>query len=81
MSNSVSLTINGLKSEVAQGTTVAAALLIAGQPSRQSVSGEPRGALCGMGICLECRALVNGIPHRRTCQLACEQGMTVETNR
>jgi sarcosine oxidase subunit alpha len=32
-----------------------------------------------MGICFECRAVVNGILYRRTCQLVCESGMTVET--
>jgi hypothetical protein len=81
MPDSLSLTINGVTSRVLKGTTVAAALLIAAQPSRLSVSGEPRTSLCGMGICFECRATVNGIPHRRTCQITCKQGMTVETNR
>ncbi len=76
-----SLRINGAAFEVASGTSVAAALLLAGQPSRFSVGGEPRAALCGMGICFECRAVVNGLPHQRTCQLLCEDGMTVETNR
>lgn len=43
--------------------------MAAGTPSRRSVSGEPRGPLCGMGICFECRATVSGVPHRRTCQI------------
>lgn len=80
MSDMLSITINGAHTEVAQGTTVAAAMLQAGQASRISVSGEPRAALCGMGICFECRAVVNGVPHRRTCQIVCEKDMTVETN-
>ena len=74
------VTINGVSRQVARGTTVAVAILLAEQPCRLSVSGEPRGPLCGMGICFECRAVVNGIPHRRTCQILCEQDMTVETN-
>jgi sarcosine oxidase subunit alpha len=78
---SVSVQLNGKSLNVAEGTSVAAALLLAGQPSRISVTGEPRTALCGMGICFECRAIVNGIEHQRTCQLLCEHGMTVETNR
>ena len=77
----LSVKINGATSQVAPGTTVAAAMLLADNPSRISVTGEPRAALCGMGICFECRAVVNGIPHRRTCQILCEQGMTVETDR
>lgn len=80
MSETISLRVNGAKVEVSQGTSVAAAMLIARQASRVSVSGEPRVALCGMGICFECRAQVNGLAHQRTCQLPCEQGMTVETN-
>jgi sarcosine oxidase subunit alpha len=77
----LSVQINGHHLHVADGTSVAAALLLAHQPSRLSVSGEPRTALCGMGICFECRATVNGLHHQRTCQLLCEDGMTVETNR
>jgi D-hydroxyproline dehydrogenase subunit gamma len=80
MPETLSLTINGATSRVARGTTVAAALLIAEQPCRISLTGEPRTALCGMGICFECRAMVNGALHRRTCQILCEQGMTVETD-
>ena len=56
-----------------------AAFLAAGVPCRVSVTGESRTALCGMGICFECRANVDGIPHRRTCQLPCREGMRLET--
>jgi sarcosine oxidase subunit alpha len=80
MPDTISVTINGAVQRVPPGTTIAAALLIAGQPSRISVGGERRAPLCGMGICFECRALVDGAAHRRTCQIFCEQGMTVETN-
>jgi hypothetical protein len=76
----LSVRINGATRQVVRGTTVAAAMLVADSPSRTSVTGEPRGPLCGMGICFECRAVVNGIAHRRTCQILCEQGMTVETD-
>jgi hypothetical protein len=80
MPETISLRINGVTTRVACGTTVAAAMLIAGQPCRISVTGQARAPLCGMGICFECRAQVDGVPHRRTCQIACEQGMDVETN-
>ena len=76
----LSVRINGATRQVVRGTTVAAAMLLADSPSRISVTAEPRGPLCGMGICFECRAVVNGMPHRRTCQILCEQGMTVETD-
>ena len=81
MPDLLSLIINGTSYQVPRGTTVAAALLMADQPARISVTEEQRTALCGMGICFECRAVVNGAPHRRTCQTLCEQNMTVETNR
>ena len=35
---------------------------------------------CGMGICFECRAEIDGKPHQRTCQMLCSAGMQVRTN-
>ncbi len=80
MSDSVLMTINGLRVEVAPGTTVAIAVMSSGQICRRSVSGAPRGPLCGMGICYECRITINGQPHCRSCQVLCEAGMDVRTN-
>lgn len=77
----VNLRINGLTVKMPQGSTVAAALLNARVPSRVSESGELRAPLCGMGICFECRAVIDGVPHRRTCQIVCCEGMAVETQR
>jgi hypothetical protein len=79
MSDGCSITVNGKEVRVTQGTSVAAAMMMAGEPSRFSVRGEPRGPLCGMGICMECRATVNGAAHRRTCQMICAAGMEVVT--
>lgn len=75
----VTVSLNGKAVRMPQGSTVAAAMLLAGVPCRSSVKGEPRTALCGMGICMECRATVDGQPHQRTCQVLCRNGMTVET--
>jgi hypothetical protein len=80
MSDQVTLAVNGLPVTVPQGTTVAVAITIAGQPCRTSVNGEPRGPLCGMGICFECRAVINGQLHCRSCQILCEPGMEVRTD-
>jgi predicted molibdopterin-dependent oxidoreductase YjgC len=77
----IRLWINGNEMLVKSGTTVAAAMLQANAPCRISVSGEPRTALCGMGICFECRAVVDGVAHRPACQMLCADGMTVETAR
>jgi sarcosine oxidase subunit alpha len=78
--STVTLTVNGLRVNVLAGATVAVAVAIAGQACRTSVSGEPRGPLCGMGICYECRVSINGIPHCRSCQILCEPGMEVRTD-
>jgi D-hydroxyproline dehydrogenase subunit gamma len=78
---SIALTVNGTEVHVAPGTTVAAAAMTAGMPTRISVSGEPRAPLCGMGICFECRVTIDGIPHQRSCQILCVSGMRVITAR
>ncbi|MGB7190979.1 MAG: (2Fe-2S)-binding protein [Acidobacteriaceae bacterium] len=75
----ISLRVNGEPVSVLPGTTVAAAILISGSTARVSVIGEPRAPLCGMGICFECRATINGFAHRRSCQVLCESGMDVST--
>jgi sarcosine oxidase subunit alpha len=79
LANSVTLTVNDISVTVAAGTTVAAAMLIAGVSTRRSVIGEPRGPLCGMGICFECRATIDGVPHQKSCQILCADGMMVRT--
>ena len=80
MPDDVTLTVNGAPIAVRAGTSVAAAMAIAGQICRKSATGEPRGPLCGMGICFECRAIVNGKFHCRSCQILCEPGMDVRTD-
>jgi hypothetical protein len=71
--------VNGRQVQVPRGAMLAAALLNAGTVCRVSETGEPRTALCGMGICFECRATVDGVAHQRTCQIVCREGMTVQT--
>ena len=80
MSEQVAVSVNGTRVEVAFGSSVAVAIMIAGASCRRSVSGEQRGPLCGMGICFECRAEIDGVPHRRSCQIACEPGMEIRTD-
>lgn len=74
------LKMNGVDVEVPPGTTVAVAAMLAGMPCRTSVSGTPRGPLCGMGICFECRVTINGRRHCRSCQIVCVPGMDVTTD-
>ena len=81
MADTLTVRVNGRALSVAEGTSVAAAVVIAGVTAfRRSVTGEPRGPLCGMGICFECRATVDGVPHRRTCQMQVREGMEVVTD-
>ncbi len=81
MPEQIQLRVNGKTISVAAGTVVAAALARAGQSRfRRSIGGEPRGPLCGMGICMECRVTINGFTHARSCQTLCEQGMEVQTD-
>lgn len=87
--STVRITIDDLPFDVASGTTVAAALAavpaIPGADERRrrgtrvSVGGEPREALCGMGICQECRVTIDGVAHTLACQTLCRDGQTVRT--
>lgn len=81
MPEDVTVWVNGVAMQLAPHATVSTAIWKAGVPCRKSVTGESRTALCGMGICFECRATVNGARHSRTCQLICRDGMIVETDR
>ena len=76
----ISLSVDGQTVSVPEGTTVAVAVFQAGKKAfHASVTGEPRGPLCGMGICYECRLTVNGSPHVRSCMTLCSPDMKVET--
>lgn len=77
----IRLRVNGRDVTVPAGASVAAAIAAAGLGvTRRSVSGEPRGPLCGMGTCFECRAKVDGAIHVRTCRLPARERMEVETD-
>jgi len=80
MSEQITVTVNGRHVTVRSGTTVAAAVIVAGAHCRRSLSGEARGPLCGMGICFECRVEIDGQRHQRSCQILCSEGMQVSTN-
>jgi sarcosine oxidase subunit alpha len=74
------LRINGTPFTVPEGFSVASAVMLAGEIAfRHSISGEPRAPLCGMGICFECRLIVDGIAHTRSCMLRVREGMEIQT--
>jgi aerobic-type carbon monoxide dehydrogenase small subunit (CoxS/CutS family) len=74
----IAVRVNGQSISVPVGTSVAAAVMRTGcWTLRKSVSGEPRGALCGMGICFECRVTIDGQLHQRSCQILCRAGLEI----
>lgn len=76
----IKLTINGKNVPVADGTTVAAAILNHGlEQTRPSANSGERRPLCGMGICFECRVTIDGVKHERSCMIAVRDGMEVVT--
>ncbi|MGH7507472.1 MAG: (2Fe-2S)-binding protein [Longimicrobiales bacterium] len=80
MMASVAIRVDGRTVPVAEGVSVAAALLNAGVHGfRRSITGETRGPLCGMGICFECRVTIDGVAHRRACLEPVRAGMDVVT--
>ena len=81
MPDMVSIFVNGSPVSVPEGSMVSAAVMMAGVSSfRRSVTGQPRGPLCGMGICFECRVTIDNQPHRKSCQIPVSDGMDVRTN-
>jgi sarcosine oxidase subunit alpha len=80
MSAPVRLTVDGHAVEVAAGSSVAAAIAHAGQSFRRSLSGERRSALCGMGVCFECRVTIDGVAQQQACMLPVRAGMQVVTD-
>lgn len=75
------LTVDGEPVEAYPGETVATALLAAGRrvARRSARRGEPRGVFCAMGVCHDCRMVVDGEPNVRTCLTPARPGMAVST--
>jgi len=77
----ITLVIDNQRVTVEEGTTVAAAILLAGTVQfRRSVSGELRGPLCGMGICFECRVTIDRVSNQRSCNILAREGMEIITD-
>ena len=81
MADLIHVTVNGAHVAVPEGSTVSAAVWLAGETVfRRSVTGEPRGPVCGMGICFECRVTINGRRQMRSCQIPCRADMEIRTD-
>jgi len=79
MAADIAFTLNGRPAAAAAGCSVAVAVLVNGVTEfRRSVTGQPRGPVCGMGICYECRVTIDGRPHQKSCQVPLAPGMVVQ---
>ncbi len=75
----VGITIDGRPVRAHLGESVAAVLIAEGPAAlRRTRGGDPRGVYCGMGVCFDCLAVVDGVPNTRTCMIWVADGMTVE---
>lgn len=82
MAERVAIEVDGARVEANEGDSLAAALANLGlRALRRSVGGEARGALCGMGVCGECRVTLDGRAHVRACGVSVRAGQRVETRR
>jgi len=78
--NQITLSIDARSISVAAGTSVAAAIAMTGDArTRRSIGGQARAPLCGMGVCQECRVVIDGRAHQLSCQTPCGSGMRVLT--
>ena len=65
-------------SQARLGQSVAAALLANGiRTLRIDEAGNPKGILCGIGYCFECRCVIDDEPDRRACMVEAKPGMQV----
>ena len=77
----VDIRVNAQTVSVPAGASVAAAIATAAATCfRRSVTGRPRAAMCGMGVCHECRVRINGVAHVRACMTVACEGMRVQTD-
>jgi hypothetical protein len=74
-------TLDGVPIDAYPGETIATALLAAGHriARRTAHRGAPRGVFCAIGVCHDCRMVVDGEANVRTCLAPARPGMTVET--
>lgn len=76
----VEVRLNGESLQASEGVSVAAALRAMGVVAWRTnpVTGEPRAAYCGMGVCFECELSIDGVVSR-ACMAHVTPGMSIET--
>ena len=60
------------------GETVATVLIAEGYAALYTtVSGQPRGIYCGMGVCFDCLVVIDRVPNTRACTTLVDTGMEI----
>ena len=78
MSSSIDFYFEGRQISARSGQSVAAALLAAGERClRVDEFGNPKGMVCAIGFCWECRCSIDGVPDTRACLTPVRAGMIV----
>jgi sarcosine oxidase subunit alpha len=80
----VLLTVNGRPVLAYSGETLFAVLcaegILALRPASKKETEAARGGFCGMGVCQECRVMVDGLPDQRACMTEVRDGMEIYTD-
>ena len=82
MSSALEFLFEGKPIKARDGQSVAAALLAAGERClRIDEFGNPKGVVCGIGFCWECRCCIDGMLDTRACMTLARGGMVVRRQR
>ena len=75
------ITVDGETIAAYEGETIAAALIAAGKRTfgRTAKKKEPRGVYCGIGLCHQCKMIVDGVPNTRVCETLTRPGCILKT--
>lgn len=78
---SVRISVDGKEYSGVNGQTIAAILIASGTLSWRATSSQsrPRGMFCGIGVCFDCIAEVNGLRDVRLCQREAVDGDIIQT--
>lgn len=76
----VEVILNGQKTIVPEGITVAALSLVQGLRFTRTtpVSSAKRAPFCMMGVCYECLMVIDGIANQRACVTTVKNGMKID---
>ena len=72
--------VDGEPLQAFEGESIATVLLAHGRPVLRLTPkrAQPRGLLCGMGVCFDCLVTVDSVPNVRGCVSSARPGMRVE---